>query len=431
MTSNQIETEDKDLKEAIALSKAEAGIMEPQEYGTIRANGQIKFGPANQDATYNTEQWAMTLVNTNAEEVDDLPDAVDRRREVGQPSFLRPAFSNNRIPALITIFHEIPLLRELFISRENVAAEYGFEKRWWDGVPISPPDQPPRYSATTAESQEAVPPTHKLVNELQRLMAFLDKTDRSYGSADALCRMVSRVQQSEAPGAMEVKLLEKWKALQNDSKLSNAIFSQVVNIESTGEDTEPHVRRLDFSMFDMDLPHEQDIMFIETLYDLIDRTLWAQSGDLSDSSAHVSRIADVVCFRLSSNPGTKSVLVPATWYPDRYLEKSKQVALEMRLRKDQMIERLKQANSLERKLTNYKVSNGSVVKVQYLLERAIKITADPILDPEKESEIDPDAIERLPTGRSHRDVAGELQRIVEKIDLKLKGEPHHNLLKYL
>lgn len=160
------------MQHAITASLGHNIASGEQESGVTAAEG-AQFGPANREY-YDTELWALTLPSAISREISIDPDPELRRRIDDTPRFLRPGPEADHFPAFLTILHSIPIAREELLWRDRVAPDYGNDSQWWNGQP----------ALTTLEQAEA--PWEDAVHETQRLMAFLDRSQRAFGSADVL-----------------------------------------------------------------------------------------------------------------------------------------------------------------------------------------------------------------------------------------------------
>ncbi|RQM06475.1 hypothetical protein DH86_00002337, partial [Scytalidium sp. 3C] len=125
---------DRDLEQALAASRAEAGLP-PQESGVIGTD-QVYFGPATR-TQYEEGKWDMVPIGkSSVQEILFDPEPTERKREIDAPAFLKPAVEDHRLAALLTIYHEIPLAREIFLDRMDVSPSYGFNQEWWSGTEI-------------------------------------------------------------------------------------------------------------------------------------------------------------------------------------------------------------------------------------------------------------------------------------------------------
>lgn len=269
------------------------------------------FGPANR-LHYDPSQWAV--VPTTTEIISDaLPS--QRQREAGQPAILKPSPNFNYLPALIPILHSIPQFRNALLSPGVVDADYWTGEDWWRGV-ASP-------SARIIDQTKGLAETYGLdiLHEAQRLMAFLDNTDRIYGSVDALIDM-DAWKESNPPGLEDsdddlLKFLLLWsfafQAHVPDAELNGALRS-VVNV--AGQQVENFVfnGNVTRSLSQPDL----------TIYDALDDALFSGNA----GNAHLADVSNVLIFRLTSSRTDASDLgcrIPATLYADRYMEKNRHV----------------------------------------------------------------------------------------------------------
>ena len=395
---------DRDLHEALAASRAEAGLP-PQESG-IASTDQVFFGPANR-SQYEPGKWELIPTGTSTQEIILLdPEPAQRKRDVNTPAFLKPSIDDHRLGALLTVFHEIPLVREIFLDRKNVLPSYGSNNEWWTGraieLPIMNGFDDTRY---------------QVGHEMQRLMAFLDKTDRSYGSADALAYLPAVKEQHRKFGeCVEVSVMRAYRNLLGDSDSAgaiNKIFS--IGVGGTNQaDSE------EFCILRFDLPQKDSDQ--ETFYDVADAALWQLDPlDLS-SSSFLRHIADVVAFQLVGDAFSKGIEIPYVWYPDRYLESSRQAALDMRLQKADIKERLNRIDAQQEMLTNYTMPGNSKVKVKDLFEAILQHDVDEI---QKDGDLDSTsgtAAERLSPGAQSakcNKLSAEVHKLMNSIDQKL------------
>ena len=129
--------DDTELQRAIEESRVSAGLP-PQESG-VTSTDRVHFGPATRNQ-YEEEKWGMVTVGkSSAQEILLDPEPANRKRDLNVPAFLKPSVENNRLGALFTIYHEIPLLREVFMNRSEVQQSYGFDGEWWTGKAIDVP----------------------------------------------------------------------------------------------------------------------------------------------------------------------------------------------------------------------------------------------------------------------------------------------------
>jgi hypothetical protein len=417
MTADELT--DVHLQRALAESAQEAGLP-PQESGIVNTN-MVHFGPAIRN-NYVDSQWAMIPVSTGTtQDVLPDPDPEDRKREPDTPAFLKPSVHGHRLASILTIFHEIPLAREIFLERNELLPGYGHDPDWWSGKAIG-------YKNTTGFSNgdstngSLSRDERELVHEIQRTMAFLDRTERSYGSADILANLeIVRGAQCQD---VETKFFEAWKYTHEDMPTLGSIFSQGFQPKDVESDEDSENRCKDFAILDLNLPNTDDTGELETLYDISDKALWALSGLNVASSAYLTHVGDIITFRLIGTKSSRCVKIPEVWYPDRYLEGSREASLEMRKRKATVRGRMNKIFALENKLKYYTLPGGKTVRTQDLFNASMMHDAELItennvngfgtLSVDTEMDSQPRVSDKL-------DLTLELQRVMASVDKKLEG----------
>ncbi|KAL2068176.1 hypothetical protein VTL71DRAFT_16274 [Oculimacula yallundae] len=393
---------DLELEQALAASRAEAG-MPPQESGTT-GTSVVHFGPANR-GEYEQGQWDMVPIgSSSAREILLDPEPADRKREPGAPAFLKPSIHDTRLNAIVTIYHEIPLTRSLFLNPDASLPNYGFDPEWWTGKTIE-------VQGTMLDSEEPCD------RELQRLMAFLDNTERSYGSVEPLAERpdVKRAARNltDLPSAMFLA----WKhALKDrDPGMTEIMFS--AGVPSEERDTEKDESA--FAILELDLPPKDTCQ--ETLYDMADEVLWPNLAVMDFSECpYLSRIAPVISFKIDSQGDRKAIEVPTVWYPDRYLKSGRQAALDMRRQKREVEEELQRISELEEKLTFVMTRNGKLLKVQDLFKASLKHDLEEV-EKSEESLIDGDVdmMASQRQGKAAGRLSEDMQKVLDSIDKKL------------
>ena len=151
------------------------------------------FVPAQENKEYNPSEWALTLAAPTPATQEPLP-AERKRAPDGAPAFLRPSFSSYHLGGTLSILHTIPRARESFLVRSALISDYGRNPKWWAGEKIGPSRvvdlDGPYFSVQDAQD---------IIQELQRLMAFLGGTNRAYGSVDALAEL-PKIREQEQTG---------------------------------------------------------------------------------------------------------------------------------------------------------------------------------------------------------------------------------------
>ena len=322
------------------MSLTDSGILQKQETGVTYETPY--FGPAT-GKHYDDEKWALTVPEASTQEILLNPEPPDRRRTPGAPAFLKPSSSSIFLPALIKILHEIPMAREALLNRSHTLNNYGQENDWWDGTPIR------GLRVVNVDDSLQDLPLDDIIYESQRLMAFLDDTERAYGSIDALISLPSlRVSGQELLEAYLERFKTATKNSADDISLSEMFSSRAVRRDAG--DSQP----LEDRPFNS-LPIPVDAAIAGkglTLYDAIDDLVW---NLLTDTEAYLAEIGDVFAFEVQNHTGYSGlgVSIPATWYADRYLESSIPEAKEMNKRKAAIAAQVDHLDSVQERIMNY------------------------------------------------------------------------------
>lgn len=419
------EQERRELDRAVAMSQSMTGgpLSIGQESGVIAAR-KPQFGPATREH-YETAKWTMTLPGAHAREILENPDPPHRQREPRGPAFLKPSLEDTRLPALIKILHAIPLAREALLDLDHTIPDYGIDAEWWDGVNIDVRTLQVAYP----EEEENQANSHKVIYEIQRLMAFLDQTERAYGSADGLMQLIKATTQCKVDQSLGT-ILEAWAAATLDADpetpLAEILMSEARRIYS--EHAEPEIHPC--WCLELSIPEDSDSgpLRCRTLYDVVDFALWGSLQEGRSEYAYLHKLGDVLCVQLTRQSKDQStglgIRIPAIWYLDRYLETSREQALDMlaaerALRKE--VERIDHATA---RITNYKSSTGDQeYNALALIEQAKQHFANRGPAIETTNGTSPD----LGKDWSERPLI-ELQRLAENITQKLKSTDPHSLL---
>jgi hypothetical protein len=188
-------SDDPELAQALAASMHDVTNSHPYQSqemgitGTHTSPVNPAFMPAPENKEYDMSQWAVTTTVTK-EVAREVP-PQERKRQPGSPAFLKPSAASYNLANVLTILHSIPRAREAFLSRPHVLQNYRHRPDWWSGEKIETLRviNVDGYEASSCEAEDEIA-------EIQRLMAFLDGTDRAYGTVDVLSAM-PRVREHE------------------------------------------------------------------------------------------------------------------------------------------------------------------------------------------------------------------------------------------
>ncbi|TQS37495.1 hypothetical protein Golomagni_02030 [Golovinomyces magnicellulatus] len=402
-TGNDLNSQelDADLKKALALSAQEAGMISQDM--DISSKSISNFGPATREL-YDSNQWSIVPLGKSASaEFNSNPDPSDREREPGAPAFLKPSVQNHDLGALITIYHEIPMMRNNFLNANDVLENYGYDKLWWTGKPVD---------SGRLHFDENV--FFNFNRELQRLMAFLDSTERSYGSVETLANTPELVASSRALDGSDkdCAFLDAWRQLVEEKypEMIDQVFGSGVASEETENDEKK------FAILELSLPNHS---LYENLYDICDECLWPNLQPLDiATSPYLSHIAEVITFKIEATNEEKIIKFPEVWYPDRYLKQSREATLDMRKKKFDTLEEIDKINKIEERLTIVTSTNASCFTVKKMFEMSLRHNEASLPDDRtrisQEHEEATKNIDAVPTN-----LDTELRNLVESIDKKI------------
>lgn len=372
------------------------------------AYGQT-FGPANRPS-YDANEWAIVpRGNAYATEILPDPDAVDRKRKEEEPAFLKPSVKENRLASILTIYHEIPLAREVFLNKEKLASDYGSNPEWWTGAKIEA--NSPNWTGEASWNTPTQEVVENFLIEIQRLMAFLTGTERAYGSADALAAQKALEYQGSVD--VESKFFDAWKdacVKMGQADLIKLLYSTAVQ-PNAAETWAPESNH--FAVLDLQIPFSDSKTSEEaTIYDLADEILWQRSGFDMNNSAYLDSLGEVIAFRFASIPNSEArIRVPAIWWPDRYLKEHREEVLKMRLKQADITREISKINMKEQKLTHFTLSSGKVVRVKDLFAASMRHDENIITHSQDEKAYSPN---------SETNISKELEQVMKSIDAKLQ-----------
>lgn len=402
------------MRQALAMSLNQE--LPGQETGVTQA-ANTQLSRANKDF-YDENEWGMTLFNETPEEAIISPDPEDRKRVNDEPAFIRPSERYQQLGSLITILHAVPIAREALLLRDGVRAGYGYDKQWWNGQPITIPETGQDDSNYGGNSNQ-----DDLLCEAQRLMAFLNSSERAFGSADSLSSITWNRASTTNLERGPSEFLENWHLAALEATPNNqlaTIFSSLAYKKSSEEADEP-IEKL-FVVFDADVL-EGGL----SLYEALDATLWPDvDGEFDD--VWLDRVGEVFTMKLtrsySQNP--VDVKIPAVWYPDRYLDSCKETALEFRKRKLETLKEISRLDSLRNRFTsswaglNTQVNQVNNLETLELAADCAEIaqkgnSASSITEGDNTSTVREDVVDN---GNS---IAAALKKISKRIEAKLEG----------
>ncbi|BCS12273.1 hypothetical protein ALUC_50319A [Aspergillus luchuensis] len=396
------EQEERELQQAMAMSLNQN--LGQQETGVT--TNEAKFGRATRDH-YDEGAWAMTLFNSTSREIVISPDPAERRRKDGEPAFIRPSHDNMYLGGLLTILHSIPLAREALLLRNRLLTDYGKDPQWWNGQSITLPK-----IVTIDDAQDGDTEWDDIIYEAQRVAAFLDSTDRAFGSADALANLKSMSSYDSEGSA--ARFLESWQEAavraDPDNQLATIFSSTAYKRPLSIYDTP-----LDKEFFLLDSYVEQE--HGQTLYDVIDHTMWSDRPGEDLDDVWLEHVAEVFTIKLEGSNKPVDVKIPAVFYPDRYLAANRDLAREFRAQRLQIYEKIFRLEGLMNRFSTSKSVIHQGLTSRETLEKAAAAVSSTL---PKSLSNETTAFTPESANAEAQRVADELKAISCKIEAKLK-----------
>ena len=352
--------EDEDMQRALRESAQEAGIAVPaQETGVVGSSDPAPyFGPANRDH-YDASQWAMVAPGPTQGTTQRIEAASLRKRRDDAPAFLVNGFhsqGNHRLGALLTILHEIPLARNILLQCGRGSDSYGHNSQWWNGQEIVPPHVLAQVNSGELEWGQR-PNGPSFDEELHRIMAFLDSTERSYGSAEVMVNML--------PSAYSDIEKSFYEALaERESQVSSPLFTDIVITRADGLGDESLNERQPFGLLEA-YTQKTDFEHIWTIYELLDHLMWGDmlNGAEPNSEARMAafrEMGEVIAINMTGEGPSRNIVIPGEIYPERWLESRREEAWRIQLGWRETKDAIAKIQAAKAKLEQSVDDNGTI-----------------------------------------------------------------------
>lgn len=279
-----------------------------------------------------------TGTSATALEVPLPPSA--RKRQAGAPPFVRECPRIDcRLGAMISIYHKIPLVRNILLSCGHQAANYGHHSEWWKGRPILQPEAAVKLQVGQRLTEDEERPSFH--EEVHRLVAFLDSSDRAFARVDSLFETAPY--QSYTWHDTEERLLIALTNMAEDAENNPALNIDPMMVRGRiapvdADDEEPDSSdsddTIDFALLEIRIDVEQ-YSWVKTLYDALDQLMWthALSPDhpfpKNSKMALLVKPSEVLTMRLMGTGLTAPIEIPEIFYADRYMENNQGIALHL------------------------------------------------------------------------------------------------------
>jgi hypothetical protein len=357
---------------AEAVLTAAAGIENTQQTGIVDL--RPAFGPATRP--HYDDNWSMVPTSMFI-----VPDPEPRQRQLphGEPRILKPSARFNYLPAVIAILHSIPLFRNALLAPNTTQTDYWRGDDWWRG------NAEAQARIVVTGPEQDVEDVHALdvIHEIQRLMAFLDRSDRAYATVSSLLELDAWKEEHPPMENAEddlLKFLLLWSA---------SYEGQMPNVQLSGElRSTVNISGSPLECFVLDCTVLRDSRPALDLYDVLDDGLF----DSDKGKAHIVNISKVLILRLTSSGKDDKDLgcrIPATLYADRYLEANKPVIDGMYRDMKQYEDQLSEIDSTVQRLKYYtpKKPGAKRVETMKMLETSMKAFQPRESDEEQEPDV--------------------------------------------
>jgi hypothetical protein len=133
----------------------------------------------------------------------------------------------------------------------------------------------------------------------------------------------------------------------------------------------------------------------------------------------LEHLGELLIMKLDSYENAKSVdvKVPAVFYPDRYMSSCRELALEFRTKRREVMEEIQELEKLMTRFTAPRTAVGTLT-VKEILEKAAQ--AVPVVLSEDSVQNDDAMIPEVKAEKASR-ITRDLQEIAQKVEAKLKG----------
>ena len=398
-----------------------------QESGVVGPNGSAVFGPANREF-YEKDQWAMVptnaVVGVNEEVIPDAP--IEDRVHLGEPRMLKPLPGGDYTANLLTICATIDGAKETLLMREHVLENYGHDADWWRGHPISLPKivhvDDGRPAEPESDNQD------EILAEVQRLMALLSASKRSYGSAQALTQtqvIKYGMPASTRSGTLLEFFLQEWAVAavsksESSDEVTNLFSTTVGTNDSEGMDTP------DMSLINMQIAVPEGAK--TDLFEELDNLLWNTDADgTTMADNYIERPAEVLVMRVfQANAALGPQLrleVPAQFYVDKYLKENIEATRATRAEMARAKKRISKIEEIEKKLKTWKhPKKNEQLDASLLLKHTLgHFSGQNRIEVAKADKTNTAAaLDETPADPPHyADITAKLEKVIASIDNKL------------
>ncbi|KAF4976047.1 hypothetical protein FZEAL_7225 [Fusarium zealandicum] len=316
--------EEDEMQRALRESAQEAGITLPTEStATEPSTSATYFGPANRNE-YDQNSWAMVPAGPSKESSINEPAPAQRKRAPGAPALLVLSNVNagdHKLGGILTVLHEIPIARNVLLGLGKPASSYGHCSGWWRGQEILSPELLSKMASDLSWENRKHDST-AFDEEVHRLMAFLDSTERGYGSVSVLTDLLVQAAGVGVEKQFYVLLSERH----HDQIEPLMQIASLAKFHGDGVEDED----AKFGM--LEIEHlRNEYSFIKTLYESLDHVMWSDTlgwDRIHEGSkmAFFKEMGEVLVLNIGGDGPENSIEIPEELYPEKYLTSRKEEA---------------------------------------------------------------------------------------------------------
>jgi hypothetical protein len=364
-----------------------------------------------------------TIAGIDSQQASEIiPDLEphERKNEDGEPRFLKQLPSGDYLPSLLTIAHSIPMARKAMLSSQKTYSSYGSDSEWWKGHGIRLPKIVSTISGAPLEP--ATTNQDEVLAEMQRLMALLDDSLRSYGSAETLVRLAET-----NGGCILDKVLQVWEKAYLEAMEDYPDIEPLPVFHSIIGTTNPEgMTTSDLFSLPLFVNSGLEASSLD-LAAIMDDTLWDTEGDdttLYDN--YIDYCAQVLPIRLTQSDSSKetlNVVIPPSFYVDKYLKENAGLTKDVRQQMAQIKKKIDRIQTAQFKLNNYQHAQKGNLNTTQLMKHAQNYfsgeTRKTLLEEREGAGAGGDTDVPLPL-EHHSKIAEQLKAVCEAVESKLK-----------
>ncbi|KAF2861909.1 hypothetical protein K470DRAFT_256450 [Piedraia hortae CBS 480.64] len=372
--SNNVPPEDLNVMSAEHVGDIEEGQVEetPSKIPSLRtppSRRPSRTSMRPQNSTYDESegkqlkqfgvQLGTCLPSSSTEKpFSELPEqrVLDRMIGHNEPRMLKPTDEAQYLANFLTICHFTPGARNDLLWSLHKLEYYGQHDMWWRGSPISSH----RFDSSGTENT----PASDVVAEVQRLMAYLDISDRSYASIMALVQIAALKDHNSRQSPIELFLTKWLKAIEqlHDEPRDSIFQLRPESIPLSGEESSTeHAADTCFVRLDLSsLPEGNDKDLAMVLYSYL--------SESEKPNQYFRKPQGLLVFELCRTGANRlDMQAPYTLYVDGFEDVANSAGEMGPLRKRSQLLR-----TVREKLENYKMPEDGNVDALTMSTMAVK-----------------------------------------------------------